>query len=407
MDLEGQLRQRIRADANRPIGAAGELESMLERVKTGARRRRRNRAIGGTVAVLAVVSGAALIVQPGALLPSHNVQVAGTPSTSRSSHTPTATASTEGTVGSLSGLQALSVTATDAQTFWVLGSSGCGQPRCLTIDATSDGGSAFSRLGTPPSRVGLPMTASTVSGLRFDSGGTNGWAFGGGLWATHNGGAGWAHVAFGAPDDRVVALEVWRTTAYAVLAHGDGTLDLLSASTGSDNWNPVGTGLLLTDAAGLAVSDTFVAFLARHGDRTVLASGVAGVWREQHIPCPLGAPNISANKDSLWLLCSGSDPRVYTSPDAGATWNRVDVTLSSADVIAARGPDRAVVASAHEVEVLDGGSGQVANLPSSAAAYAVYTGFTDDKTGYLILNDGSLLRTSTGGLDWAPVRLPR
>jgi hypothetical protein len=56
--------------------------------------------------------------------------------------------------------------------------------------------------------------------------------------------------------------------------------------------------------------------------------------------------------------------------------------------------------------MLDGGSGQVANLPSSAAAYAVYAGFTDEKTGYLILNDGSLLRTSTGGLQWVPVRLP-
>lgn len=407
MDLEGQLRHSIRADAHRPAGEVGDVESMLGRVKTGARRRQRHRAIGGTVAVLAVVSGAAVIAQPGDLFPSHNVQVAGTPSTSASHGTPTSTSSTQGITGSLSRLQVLSVTATDPQTFWVLGSSGCGRPRCLTIDGTSDGGAGFTRLNAPSSEVGLPATGSTVSALRFASGGTNGWAFGGSLWATHDGGVGWAPVEFGAPRDRVVELEAWRTTAYAVLTHGDGTSQLLRAPIDSDHWTPVATGLSLNDAAGgLAVSDTFVAFLARQGHREVLASDVAGVWTAQHIPCPRGAPTISANRDSLWLLCSGSDPHAYTSPDGGATWQPVAVTLSSADVVAARGPDRALVASAHEVEVLDGGSGQVANLPSSAAAYAVYAGFTDDQTGYLILNDGSLLRTSNSGLAWAPVRLP-
>jgi hypothetical protein len=380
---------------------------VLDRVKTGARRRQRHRAIGGTVAVLAVVSGAALLIQPVDLLPSHDVQVAGTPSTSASPGRPTSTSSTQTTTRSLSGLHVLSVTANDSQTFWVLGSSGCGRPRCLRIDGTSDGGAGFTRLNSPASTVGLPATGNSVSALRFASGGTNGWAFGGSLWATHDGGVGWAPVEFGAPRDRVVELEAWRTTAYAVLTHGDGTVELLRAPVDSDHWTPVGTGLSLNDAAGgLAVSDTFVAFLARQGDRTVLASEVAGVWAAQHVPCPRGAPTISANKDSLWLLCSGSEPHTYTSPDGGATWQPVAVTLSSADVIAARGPDRALVSSAHEVEVLDGGSGQVANLPSSAAAYAVYAGFTDEKTGYLILNDGSLLRTSTSGLQWVPVRLP-
>lgn len=408
MDLEQQLRQHIRADANRQAGAVGDVESMLGRVKTGARRRQRRRAIGGTVAALAVVSGAAVIAQPGDLLPSHSVQVAGTPSTSASRGTPTATSSAQGTTGSLSGLKVLSVTAIDPQTFWVLGSSGCSQPRCLTIAGTSDGGGGFTRLNSPESAVGLPATGSSVSGLRFASGGTDGWAFGGGLWATHNGGVGWAPVEFGAPRDQVVELEVWRTTAYAVLTHGDRTIDLLRAPIDSDHWTPVRTGLSLTDAAGgLAVSDNLVAFLARHGNRTVLASEVAGIWTAQDIPCPRGAPTISANRDSLWLLCSGSAPRAFTSADAGATWQPVAVTLGSADVIAARGPDRAVVASAHEVEVLDGHSVQVASLPSNAGAYAVYTGFTDDKTGYLILNDGSLLRTSTSGLDWEPVRLPQ
>jgi hypothetical protein len=408
MDLEQQIRRAIGTEANRRVAAVGDVESMLDRVRSGARRRRRNRAIGGTVAVLAVVSGAVGIVQTGDLLSSHDVQVADTPRTSGSHGTSTATSTAQATAGSLSGLQVLSMTATDPRTFWVLGSSGCARPRCLTIEGTSNGGAGFTRLATPPSRVGPPTTSTTVSGLRFASGGTDGWAFGGALWATHNGGASWVPVELGAPDDRVVELEVWRTTAYAVLAHGDRTVDLFSASVGSDNWKPVRTSLWLTDAAGgLAVSDSLVAFLAHHGDRTVLASGTTAGWTEQHIPCPLGAPNISANKDSLWLLCSSPDPRAYTSPDAGATWSRVAITLGSADVIAARGPDRAVVASSREVEVLAGGSGQVAYLPSSTAAYAVYTGFTDDKTGYLVLNDGSLLRTSNSGLEWKPVRLPQ
>jgi hypothetical protein len=136
-----------------------------------------------------------------------------------------------------------------------------------------------------------------------------------------------------------------------------------------------------------------------------LASGAGGGWTAQDIPCPHGAPTISANKDSLWLLCSGSDPHAYTSLDTGATWNQVGLRLSWADVIAARGPDQAAVASSYAVDVLEDGSQRVVSLPSFAA-YAVYMGFTNDSTGYLVLNDGSLLRTSTSGLEWRRVSLP-
>jgi photosystem II stability/assembly factor-like uncharacterized protein len=254
--------------------------------------------------------------------------------------------------------------------------------------------------------VGFPTTSNTVSGLRFAFGGADGWAFGGALWATHDGGASWWPIELGAPDDQVVALEVWRTTAYALLAHADESVVLLRASVGSDNWTPVRTGLSLTDVAGgLAVSDNFVAFLARDGDQTVMASGAAGGWTEQGIPCPHGAPTISANRDSLWLLCSGSNPHAYTSPDEGATWKPVELRLGWADVIAARGADQAAVALSYAVDVLERDSQHVVSLPSFAA-YAVYMGFTDDSTGYLVLNDGSLLRTSTSGLEWHPVRLP-
>jgi hypothetical protein len=406
MDFERELRHVIRTEANRPIGSVGDVDSLLDRVRTAAQRRRRNRAVGSTVAVLAFLGAATAISLPHSWSPSEHDQAAATSKTSRAAGANSAPGTTKAEA-SLSGLQVLSVTATDSQTFWVLGKSGCGGSHCSVVEGTTNGGAGFTPLAAPPTRVGYPITSGTVNGLRFAYGGTDGWAFGGALWATHNGATSWAPVRVGEPGDHVVELEVWRTNAYAVLAHRDESVDLLRTTVGSDNWKPVRTGLSLTDAAGgLAVSDNFVVLLARDRDKTVLASGVAGAWAEQDVPCPDGSPTISANKDSLWLLCAGSDPRAYTSSDAGATWNPVKLTLSWADVIAARGPDQAAVASSYQVEMLEGNSDRVVEVPSFAA-YAVYMGFTDDKTGYLVLNDGSLLRTSTSGLQWSPVRLSR
>src|SRR5581483_4839251 len=96
-------------------------------------------------------------------------------------------------------------------TGFVLGGLGCRLPRrgrlpppaCRpALEATSDGGATWTRLAVPP-RAELssfvdPADAYAVTGVAFADR-SNGWLFGPGLWATHDGGRHWSHPAVPAP----------------------------------------------------------------------------------------------------------------------------------------------------------------------------------------------------------------
>jgi photosystem II stability/assembly factor-like uncharacterized protein len=379
-------------------------EGVLSRVHAGAGRRRRSRVAFGAMAVLAVVTGIAWAVQPTDL--AHGgTHVAG-PSTS----SPASGGTTTPTSAPTPAVAVLSVTASSPDTFWVLGSTGCPRTDCATIQRTDTAGKTFTPLAVPSgATVTRSATTGSISNLRFDHDGVDGWAYGGGLWSTHDAGQSWQPVAFHRTD-RIVALEVWASSAYALLRHRDGTVDLLRSDVADDNWSVIDTGLRTSDAAGgMALSDGIVTFLARvRSGGTSLVSGVNGRWAARALPkaCSAGAPRISATFDSLWLLCAGTSPTAYSSDDAGATWTRAAAPLPAADVIAARDAGHAVVASSTEVSAISPG-GQVHTTPvdSHGAARPLYAGFTDPDTGYVVFDNGYLLRTDAGGASWSQVEL--
>jgi len=104
---------------------------------------------------------------------------------------------------------ATSVTFVGTETGYVLGQAGtpgqCQGPNpdiCTSLAGTGDGGRSWHGVSAPV--TGAPDGAAGVSQLRFyDT--ADGWAFGPGLWATHDGGHTWSQVSTGGL--RVLALE--------------------------------------------------------------------------------------------------------------------------------------------------------------------------------------------------------
>jgi photosystem II stability/assembly factor-like uncharacterized protein len=384
-----------------------DIDGVLSRVHAGAGRRRRSRMAFGAVAVLAVVTGVAWAVQPTDL--AHGGTQAAGPSTSL----PASGGTTAPTTAPTPAVAVLSVTASSPDTFWVLGSTGCPRTDCATIQRTDTAGRTFTPLAVPSgAMVTRSATTGSISNLRFDHDGVDGWAYGGGLWSTHDAGQSWQPVGFQGfrRADQIVALEVWASSAYALLRHPDGTVDLLRSDVADDNWRAVDTGLRISDAAGgMALSDGIVTFLADAGAGGIsLVSGVNGRWAARALPkaCSARTPRISATFDSLWLLCAGTSPTAYSSVDAGATWTRAAAPLPAADVIAACDAGHAVVASSTEVTTISP-AGRVQTVPvdSHGATRPLYAGFTDTETGYVVFDNGYLLRTDAGGASWSQVDL--
>src|SRR5258708_39942722 len=100
---------------------------------------------------------------------------------------------------------ATSVTFIGSGTGWVIGQAGapgqaCATNYCTSVARTDDAGKTWYGVHAPV--TGPPSGASGVGQIRFLNG-SDGWAFGPGLFATHDGGRTWARVPTGgypAPD---------------------------------------------------------------------------------------------------------------------------------------------------------------------------------------------------------------
>ncbi len=251
---------------------------------------------------------------------------------------------------------ATSVTFIGSSTGWVIGQAGApGQPcatnYCTSVARTDTAGKTW--YGGPAPVTGPPSGASGVSQIRFlDT--SDGWAFGPGLWATHDGGKRWNPVQTGGY--RVTDLETVGGHAFAVFAScsGSGTdfaaectsFSLYSTAAGTDAWVPVpgATGLsagsqansaslVLTSSRGYLLAPGGILYAGPvdgSGAWQQVASGPAGgascvTGPAQPDGQPSGAMLASADSSHLVLACaiglgSGGGAQVFASSDGGKTW---------------------------------------------------------------------------------------
>jgi hypothetical protein len=276
--------------------------------------------------------------------------------------TPAATARATPTGGAVPGLPGsyrrapltvLSATFVSARTGWALGvRSWCRRGCRLELRKTTDHGRRWLAVPAPPAPyapAGLAPAPGAVANIRFADA-RDGWAFGPGLWATHDGGRtwhqlslrGWAVQSLAAGGGRVIAAVTRCLVPYRPSC---GRFRVYTAPVTRDSWRPVpgasgtqgmmggapspvvtvagGTGLVTATGADFGPALSVPALLAGPAD------GSAG-WRQFVTPCAKW-PTVQAAATPGVILALGcaTEPgageqlkRVYLGA-AGGTWQRL------------------------------------------------------------------------------------
>jgi len=292
----------------------------------------------------------------------------------------------------------------------MLGTAQCltGSGTCGAILRTTDGGSVFAGIPSPPA------TAGDVSQLRFASP-LDGYAFGPALWQTADGGATWTNIAV---SGHVTELEAADGEAYALVT-GTGSAnstsnELLTAPVGSPQWRQLSTPTPLGYGAQFALSGSNLYVLGGNGDSVLLYSADRGAQFSQRVdPCTPDLPGaVTAAADgtsTLWAACpTGMMAEAMLSTDGGVTWHVATATgeFPNSLKLAAASSSVALASPAPEtlsgalVRTTNGGSTFTVVLPGSSPSTITWVGFSDPSRAYALVA-GSLFESSDGGALWS------
>ncbi len=256
---------------------------------------------------------------------------------------------------------AQSVTFISDDDAWVLGAVHCQKGWCPAIRHTTDRGELWTSVSAPSASIDTGTQG--ISDLRFaDS--LDGFAFGPGLWVTHNAGANWHQVSL---PGSVLTLAAADRKVYAVVSCSaypscTNPARLYQTPAGTDAWQEVpGVALPPTSYSVVLQLQGRGVYLLVAGTSTFIRSYDGTNFQSLSDPCPAqstgpayspGSFALSTASD-LAVLCgdgvaAGSQKKeVYVSIDGGETYSEVAAPPFTGDAseIAAANPTTLVVSA--------------------------------------------------------------
>lgn len=218
----------------------------------------------------------------------------------------------------------------DASRGWALGRR-CAMHTCFAVmRRTSDGGRTWQAAGAPHRTWDdqQPLMPGEVRSVTFADE-RNGWAYGPGFWATHDGGATWREVLQATVREVLVRGSAVWLVAYNSCASMDCEPSVLRATVGSDTFTGPDDSPIKTRAE-LAAPDATHAYLVEidPGEHpSVVATADRGrTWVRHEAPCANAYRRAAAAAGTLWVVCEydgggGSAPiATARSTDGGAHW---------------------------------------------------------------------------------------
>lgn len=328
------------------------------------------------------------------------------------------------------------VSATDA---YLLGItlSGCaaGASSKVVLRRTSDGGLHWTAVPAPPAPWGgvAPdgtgrIPADGVTAVLFADA-RDGWAYGPGLWATHDGGVSWHRVDTGGRAVRHMAVTGgWVIASLESCDPADAGCDgpeswvVETSAADRDAWRPVpGAAAGAVHAAQAGTGYAASPGLARNASDVSMFTGPAdgsARWVSRPIPCRPGAIALAAvTARHLLLACAlpGMHPAatyLYASSDAGAHWQRFAVLglFDGASTIERAPGGTVLVAGIYDGVELSRDGGRTWTRPAAVddsdsiqGGGTLTASLVTSEDGYVIGWLGPLWITRDAGRTWAQV----
>jgi photosystem II stability/assembly factor-like uncharacterized protein len=283
---------------------------------------------------------------------------------------------------------------------------------------STDGGRTWAGVIAPAAPLGVTSASvgnakNTVHDVRFGSL-RDGWAYGGALYATHDGGASWHQIDIGGS---VLDLAVSGNSVYALAANCTAActnLHLMTTLVTSDSWQAV-PGLDTGAGSGaLAVTGTIRAAIAGQA----VYQGTGKAWsRTGTSPCQSDNMAASAAGTRLVVYCAdgaagSSYLSAYYSDDHGASWRKASATLrvpSGHESTTVAGPSTLLVATTNPDTA--GGlwrttdAGQHWSQVETTNWWYVGATTSSDLVGLPAGTSGSWAESHDGGRTWTAHRL--
>ena len=343
-----------------------------------------------------------------------------------------------------SGFQPAAASFVSSSHGWVLGSGG-GCDSCAQLRVTSDGGDRWALLPAPPAPLGYyTQQPAAVTDMVFANS-SDGFLFGPGLLATHDGGRSWVRQLL----PPVLTMQTGGGSVYALTQQGQtGPVALWRSAVGGSQWQRLP---LPASPAGQPGAYQGIRMSAEGGTLVLLQVGLTGPqvspgqvgrlwvsedagrqWQARRVPCTPGAGGAAAVSIALghsdaWLVdCfdnmqssqeQDTQHHLYGTVNAGRTWVRLpDPTRHNAPVLLAdNGTGHAFLATQGGsgdtlVGTTDGGRSWGLMLQSGGSFYGwADLGFVSASVGFVVgpthYAPGHLYRTQDGGRTWQVVQV--